>query len=53
MSYTPSNKSKDDDFRPFLGTVVKNAKKKSCVGSGPEPPQTVPPEGSDHAVRME
>ena len=28
MCYTPSNKSKDDTFGPFLGTVVKNAKKK-------------------------
>ena len=27
FSYTPSNKSKDDNFGPFLDTVVKNAKK--------------------------
>ena len=28
MCYAPSNKWKDDDFGPFLGTVVKNTKSK-------------------------
>ena len=31
MCYTPSNKSKDDGFGQFLGTVVKNAKKKKVA----------------------
>ena len=31
MCYTPSNKSKYDDFGPFLDTVVKNAKNKNVA----------------------
>ena len=31
MCYTPSNKSKDDNSGPLLGTVVQNAKKKKVA----------------------